>query len=141
MTNPVDIYVGSRLRMRRTMLGLSQNKIGEMIGVTFQQIQKYEKGINRMGSSRLYQFAKILLVPISYFFDGYENLEDANGPSAKVAEKEEAFKAEDLNNKEIAHLTKEQRLIVDTDQSNLSNLVLTVLKKDESEDEVNESNG
>jgi transcriptional regulator with XRE-family HTH domain len=106
MANPVDVYVGSRLRMRRTMLGLSQNKIGEMIGVTFQQIQKYEKGINRMGSSRLYQFARILLVPISYFFDGYENLDDKNGPLTKVAEGESLFREEDLNNKEIAHLIK-----------------------------------
>ena len=80
MANPVDIYVGSRLRMRRTMLGLSQNKIGEMIGVTFQQIQKYEKGINRMGSSRLYQFARILFVPISYFFDGYEDEQNCTLP-------------------------------------------------------------
>ena len=72
MPNPVDIYVGQKLRMRRKMLGLSQNQLGKKIGVTFQQIQKYEKGINRMGSSRLHEIATILLLPISYFFDGYD---------------------------------------------------------------------
>jgi len=72
MPHPVDIYVGKRLRMRRTILGLSQEAIGNAIGVTFQQIQKYERGINRMGSSRLYDFAKLLGVPESYFFEGYD---------------------------------------------------------------------
>ena len=71
--NPVDKYVGLKLKIRRIYLGISQNKIGEMTNVTFQQIQKYEKGTNRIGCSRLYEFAKILRVPISYFFDGYEN--------------------------------------------------------------------
>ena len=59
-SNPVDVYVGTRLKIRRLELGLSQNKIGEMTGITFQQVQKYEKGSNRIGSSRLYEFAKIL---------------------------------------------------------------------------------
>lgn len=75
MPNPVDIYVGSKLRERRTLLGISQNKLGDLIGVTFQQIQKYEKGSNRMGASRLYQIAKVLLIPVSYFFEGYEEAE------------------------------------------------------------------
>ena len=56
--NPVDVYVGTRLKIRRNELGLSQNEIGKMTGITFQQIQKYEKGSNRIGSSRLYEFAK-----------------------------------------------------------------------------------
>lgn len=71
--NPVDQYVGLKLKLRRSFLGISQNKIGEMTGVTFQQVQKYEKGLNRIGSSRLYQFSKILMVPINYFFDGLED--------------------------------------------------------------------
>ncbi|MBC8339873.1 MAG: helix-turn-helix domain-containing protein [Rhodospirillales bacterium] len=69
--NPVDIHVGSRLRQRRTLLGLSQEKLGDAVGLTFQQIQKYERGANRMGASRLFQFSQILDVPITYF---YENL-------------------------------------------------------------------
>lgn len=69
--HPVDIHVGRRLRLKRTILGLSQEAVGKEIGVTFQQIQKYERGINRMGASRLFDFAKALGVPVSYFFDGY----------------------------------------------------------------------
>jgi len=105
--NPVDIYVGSRLRMRRSLLGISQNKMGSLIGVTFQQIQKYEKGVNRIGSSRLYQISKILLIPVSYFFDGYDETEEgANSGMVKVSEREESFRYEDLDNKEIAQLIK-----------------------------------
>ena len=65
----VDVHVGSRMRQRRTLLGMSQSKVGEAVGLTFQQIQKYERGSNRIGSSRLYEFAKVLDVPVSYFFD------------------------------------------------------------------------
>ena len=67
--NPIDIHVGSRIRMRRTMLGMSQEKLGEALGITFQQVQKYEKGTNRVGASRLQAVAGILGAPISYFFD------------------------------------------------------------------------
>lgn len=69
--HPVDIHVGKRLRLRRTMLGISQDTLGNSTGITFQQIQKYERGINRIGSSRLYEFSKILGVPISYFFEEF----------------------------------------------------------------------
>ncbi len=66
--NPIDIHVGSRIRLRRNLLGLSQEKLGESLGITFQQIQKYEKGTNRVGASRLQAIASILEVPVSYFF-------------------------------------------------------------------------
>ena len=66
--NPTDVYVGSRVRMRRKMLGLSQEKLGEKLGITFQQIQKYEKGTNRVGASRLQAMATAMDVPVSYFF-------------------------------------------------------------------------
>ena len=69
--HPVDVHVGRRLRLKRTILGLSQEAVGKEIGVTFQQIQKYERGINRMGASRLYDFAKALGVQVAYFFEGY----------------------------------------------------------------------
>ena len=68
--NPVDKYVGSRVRMRRIMLGMSQEKLGEALGLTFQQIQKYEKGTNRVGASRIKQISEILQVPVSFLFDG-----------------------------------------------------------------------
>ena len=82
MPHPVDIYVGKRLRMRRTMLGLSQEALGRAIGVTFQQIQKYERGVNRMGSSRLFDFARILNVPVAFFFEGYEEAQQSEGGAA-----------------------------------------------------------
>ena len=74
--NPIDIHVGSRVRLRRMMLGMSQEKLGESLGITFQQIQKYEKGTNRVGASRLQNISSILNVPVSFFF------EDAPGEQA-----------------------------------------------------------
>jgi transcriptional regulator with XRE-family HTH domain len=67
--NPVDTHVGSRVRLRRMMLGMSQEKLGERLGITFQQIQKYEKGTNRVGASRLQHIASVLQVPVSFFFE------------------------------------------------------------------------
>jgi transcriptional regulator with XRE-family HTH domain len=68
-THNVDIHVGTRVRQRRTLLGMSQTKLGDAVGLTFQQIQKYERGANRIGSSRLFEFAKVLDVPVSHFFE------------------------------------------------------------------------
>src|ERR1700742_3648342 len=68
-SHPVDVHVGARMRQRRTLLGMSQEKLGTAVGLTFQQIKKYERGSNRIGSSRLYEFAKVLDVPVSYCFD------------------------------------------------------------------------
>ena len=68
--NPVDKYVGSRVRMRRSMLGMSQEKLGEALGLTFQQVQKYEKGTNRVGASRIQQISEILQVPVLFLFEG-----------------------------------------------------------------------
>lgn len=67
--NPIDIHVGARIRLRRTLLGMSQQKLGEAIGLTFQQVQKYERGTNRVGSSRMFELARVLDVPVSYFFE------------------------------------------------------------------------
>lgn len=71
--NPTDKHVGARVRMRRMMLTISQEKLGDALGLTFQQVQKYEKGANRIGASRLQQIANILQVPVSFFFDGAPN--------------------------------------------------------------------
>ena len=68
--NPIDKHVGSRVRMRRLMLGMSQEKLGDALGLTFQQVQKYEKGTNRMGASRLQHISHILHVPVPFFFEG-----------------------------------------------------------------------
>ncbi|WP_374650967.1 helix-turn-helix domain-containing protein [Dongia sp.] len=67
--NPIDVHVGQRIRQRRTLLGMSQEKLGEAIGLTFQQVQKYERGANRVGSSRLFDLSQVLDVPIVYFFE------------------------------------------------------------------------
>ncbi|MBT9372102.1 helix-turn-helix domain-containing protein [Rhizobium sp. CSW-27] len=77
--NPIDIHVGSRIRLRRTMLGMSQEKLGESLGITFQQIQKYEKGTNRVGASRLQNISSILNVPVSFFFEDAPGEQSANG--------------------------------------------------------------
>ena len=79
--NPTDVHVGSRVRLRRTLLGMSQEKLGEAIGLTFQQVQKYERGANRVGASRLYDLSRVLDVPVAFFF------EDLHGPdgSGKAA--------------------------------------------------------
>lgn len=77
--NPVDIHVGSRIRLRRNMMSMSQEKLGDSLGITFQQIQKYEKGSNRVGASRLQAIAEILSVPVSFFF------EDAPGQETRGA--------------------------------------------------------
>jgi transcriptional regulator with XRE-family HTH domain len=67
--NPMDVHVGSRVRLRRMLLGMSQEKLGEHLGLTFQQVQKYEKGVNRIGASRLFDLAKVLGVPVQFFYD------------------------------------------------------------------------
>ncbi|HMB76303.1 MAG TPA: helix-turn-helix transcriptional regulator, partial [Kiloniellaceae bacterium] len=71
--HPVDIYVGGRVRLRRTYLGYSQEKLGQALGLTFQQIQKYERGLNRISSSKLYELSKLLEVPVAFFFEGMED--------------------------------------------------------------------
>ncbi len=75
--NPIDKHVGSRVRMRRMMLNMSQEKLGDALGLTFQQVQKYEKGTNRIGASRLQQISHILQVPVSFFFDGAPHVQGA----------------------------------------------------------------
>ena len=72
--NPIDKHVGSRVRMRRMMLGMSQEKLGDALSLTFQQVQKYEKGTNRIGASRLQQISHILQVPVAFFFEGAPHL-------------------------------------------------------------------
>jgi transcriptional regulator with XRE-family HTH domain len=81
--NPIDVHVGRRLRLRRTLLGMSQERLGQLLGLTFQQIQKYERGVNRIGSSRLYELGQILDVPISFFFD--DMAQDGRAPDLLAA--------------------------------------------------------
>ncbi|OLF75504.1 Cro/Cl family transcriptional regulator [Maricaulis sp. W15] len=77
--NPIDIHVGSRIRLRRQLLKMSQEKLGDELGVTFQQVQKYERGANRVGASRLYRLSSVLEVPVQFFFDGLAEQSGATG--------------------------------------------------------------
>lgn len=86
--NPVDVHVGSRVRLRRTLLGMSQEKLGEAIGLTFQQVQKYERGANRIGASRLFDLSRVLDVPVSFFFDDMP-AETMNAPFSMDEDDEE----------------------------------------------------
>lgn len=103
--DPVDVHVGSRLRLRRTLLGMSQERLGEAINLTFQQIQKYERGTNRMGASRLYQISKVLGVPITFFYDG---LPEDTGPVRGMAHpRQDPYESEDqLSRRETLELVR-----------------------------------
>ena len=100
--HPVDTHVGKRARLRRTMLGMSQEVVANALGITFQQLQKYERGTNRMSASRLYELSKTLKVPVSYFFDEYQ---DANANQQGMAETDApAFEHEQVYNRETMEL-------------------------------------
>jgi transcriptional regulator with XRE-family HTH domain len=92
--SPIDVHVGSRIRLRRTLMGMSQERLGEALGLTFQQVQKYERGVNRVGASRLYDLSRVLDVPISFFFDDMQG-QMAGGEAglAGFAERQEGFGA------------------------------------------------
>src|SRR5690349_8007712 len=102
--NPIDIHVGSRVRLRRMLLGMSQEKLGEHLGLTFQQIQKYEKGINRIGASRLFDLSQVLSVPVQFF---YEELSVGSTGAAGFGERPaESYAAEFLGSREGLELNK-----------------------------------
>jgi len=108
--NPVDVHVGSRVRLRRMLLGMSQEKLGEHLGLTFQQVQKYEKGINRIGASRLFDLSQVLGVPVQFF---YEELAVA-GSNAGFAERPaESYAVEFLGSREGLELNKAFARITD----------------------------
>ena len=108
MSNPVDRHVGHRLRQRRSLLGISQERLGEAVGLTFQQIQKYERGSNRIGASRLYQFSCILDVPVSYFFDDMpEDLRTPEGQQAGLSDTtQEAIDRDPMARRETLELVR-----------------------------------
>jgi transcriptional regulator with XRE-family HTH domain len=84
--NPIDVHVGSRVRFRRMLLGMSQEKLGEKLGLTFQQVQKYEKGINRIGASRLFDLAQVLGVSVQFFYEEAPSQEGHSFPPQGLAE-------------------------------------------------------
>lgn len=113
-SSPIDTHVGSRVRLRRTLLGMSQEKLGEALGLTFQQVQKYERGVNRIGASRLFDLSRVLDVPIGFFFD---DMPGASGSSATTsmlrprmsggfAEHQEGFEDDTLHKRETLELVR-----------------------------------
>ena len=102
--HPVDVHVGSRVRLRRNMLGLSQEKLGEAIGLTFQQVQKYERGANRIGASRLHELSEVLGVPVSFFYDDKDPVHAPPVPSGFEEAPQEGFDSDPLRKRETVEL-------------------------------------
>jgi transcriptional regulator with XRE-family HTH domain len=102
--HPTDIHVGSRVRLRRNMLGLSQEKLGEAIGLTFQQVQKYERGANRIGASRLHELSEVLGVPVSFFYDETDPVHAPPIPTGFGETPQEGFESDPLQKRETQEL-------------------------------------
>ncbi len=112
--HPIDRHVGSRLRMRRNMVGISQDELGKAVGITFQQIQKYERGTNRIGSSRLYEIAKVLNVPVSFFFEQFSDEEGGEKATAFAENQGDSYESESCySNKETMALIQAYYRITD----------------------------
>ena len=137
--NPIDVHVGSRVRLRRTLMGLSQEKLGEEVNLTFQQIQKYERGANRIGSSRLYQFSQILDVPVSFFFDDMssaaQSFSDQKAGVSAATKKGEPLDPDPMVKRETLELVRAYYKISDPSvRKNLVNLMRAAAKSEVSAD-------
>ncbi len=113
--NPIDVHVGNRIRLRRTLLGLSQEKLASLLGLTFQQVQKYERGMNRVGASRLWDISKVLEVPISFFYEDMDSSVAKQSPRmfslpesqvSFLQEEEVPFDADPMSRQETIELVK-----------------------------------
>lgn len=102
----IDVHVGSRVRLRRMFIGMSQERLGEQMSLTFQQIQKYEKGTNRIGASRLFQLAEVLGVPVGFFFDGLQPLGQRPGTAGFVEPRSETYVMDFLDSREGVELNR-----------------------------------
>ena len=120
--SPMDVHVGARIRLRRTMLGMSQERLGDALGLTFQQVQKYERGVNRVGASRLFDVSRALDVPISFYYDDMPDaLAQTHGQQLGrfmprppgMSEKQEAFGEEQLHKRETLELIRAYYRITD----------------------------
>jgi len=124
--NPIDVRVGARLRLRRNMLGLSQEKLGEAIGLTFQQVQKYERGASRIGASRLHELSRVLDVSVSFFFDDTDPVR-APAVSGFVELPVAVFNSDPLHSSEITELVRDYLAIQDaTVRQRLRDLVKAI---------------
>ena len=114
--NPIDVHVGNRIRLRRTLLGLSQEKLASLLGLTFQQVQKYERGMNRVGASRLWDISRVLEVPVNFFYEDMNKdiasqsprmFSLADGQAEYLKEEDEAiYEADPMQREETIELVK-----------------------------------
>ena len=143
--NPVDVHVGTRLRLRRTLLGLSQERLASELGLTFQQVQKYEKGLNRIGASRLWDLAQVLGVSVAYF---YENLDEntQNKSPRKISnqlilsDNPKEFNMDILLRKDVIELVSAYTRIQDPKVAkNILDLVLSITPQSKEESQIDDS--
>ena len=115
ISSPVDVHVGARVRVRRTLLGMNQTKLGDAIGVTFQQVQKYENGANRISASRLFDLSRVFDVPIEYFFDDMPKAVAASSPALGVgkAKKLPSYQPDPMATRETLELVRAYYKITD----------------------------
>lgn len=113
--NPIDVHVGARVRLRRTLMGMSQEKLGEALGLTFQQVQKYERGANRVGASRLFDLSRVLDVPVSFFFDDMSEDIEALSPRlmSGLAEEPASLEVDPMTKRETLELVRAYYRITD----------------------------
>ena len=145
--NPVDVHVGNRVRMYRTLKGMSQEKLAEELGLTFQQVQKYEKGMNRIGASRLWDISQVLETPIALFYDGITSETESLSPrhlqnnsakddlDAKVAQIAEQINKDPLNRRETLELMRNYYRIPDRNAAHKVFDLVKVLAFSDGEDE------
>ncbi|MBP5160595.1 MAG: helix-turn-helix domain-containing protein [Alphaproteobacteria bacterium] len=138
--NPVDVYVGKRMRMRRTLLGLSQEELGKALGVTFQQVQKYERGTCRVGASRLWDIGQALNTPVAFFYEGLEDTEgfNAGAPNGVRVLAETTVKLDEnmFNRRETLELVRNYYKITDR---NMAKKIAELIKSMASSDEQDKS--
>jgi transcriptional regulator with XRE-family HTH domain len=134
--NPIDVHVGSRVRFRRMLLGMSQEKLGEKLGLTFQQIQKYEKGINRIGASRLFDLAHVLGVPVQFFYEEAPAGSDQEALAGYAEKPEENAIVEFLRSRDGLELNKAFVRIADVKARRAIVELVRSLAQDETNDNV-----
>ena len=143
--NPIDVHVGNRIRLRRTLLGLSQEKLASLLGLTFQQVQKYERGMNRVGASRLWDIGKVLEVPIGFFYEDMDKEVASQSPRMfsmpdstplALAEETETFDVDPMHRQETIELVKAYYKIPNRKAAkHMFDLIVTMSKTTYSNDE------
>lgn len=143
--NPIDIHVGNRVRMCRTLMGMSQERLGQALGLTFQQVQKYERGMNRIGASRLWDISQVLNTPVSFFYEGIsedaENLSprhinESLSPAKSVQDIMLTLDTNPLNRKETLELVRAYYRIPDRNAAHrIFDLIKSLAPEDEGEQE------